>query len=141
MSSVAERQRTFRERRKAERAKGLERTVFMLTKEATTRIDALAGFYELEPEQVIVKAIEAMWKDRYDIQPSIVSEPRLPKVADDLAEPTRKVKKRTNRSGSLLGLDGRERDILPIESPKSRSAEMDQVEYPIHIHKRELKTP
>ena len=81
--SNKENQRNFAERRKLEKALGLKRTVFMLPQETTTQIDALAGFYELKPEEVITRAIKTMWKDRLVISPTFITQPKVVKVADD----------------------------------------------------------
>ena len=77
-------QKAFLQRRKQEKALGLKRAVFMLTQETTTRIDALAGFYELKPEEVITRAIQTMWQDRLVVSPTFITQPRTVKVADDL---------------------------------------------------------
>ena len=76
-------QKAFLQRRKQEKALGLKRAVFMLTQETTTRIDALAGFYELKPEEVITRAIQTMWQDRLVVSPTFITQPRTVKVADD----------------------------------------------------------
>lgn len=87
--SNKEHQRNFVQRRKQEKAMGIQRAVFMLPQETTTQIDALAGFYELKQEEVITRAIRTMWQDRLVISPTFIKEPRTVKVADDqpAAEP------------------------------------------------------
>ena len=85
--STKDHQRNFAQRRKQEKEMGLKRAVFMLTQETTTRIDALAGFYELKPEEVITRAIQTMWQDRLVVSPTFIAQPRTVKVADD-PEPT-----------------------------------------------------
>lgn len=87
--STKDHQRNFAQRRKQEKEMGLKRAVFMLTQETTTRIDALAGFYELKPEEVITRAIQTMWQDRLVVSPTFITQPRTVKVADD-PEPTLK---------------------------------------------------
>ena len=82
--SMKDHQRNFAQRRKQEKALGIKRAVFMLPQETTTQIGALAGFYELKPEEVITRAIKTMWKDRLVISPTFIlslihiSEPTRP---------------------------------------------------------------
>lgn len=82
----SERQKTFYRRKREETLQGKQRAFFLLPDDVVTRIKTLAGFYELEQEQVVEKAIAMLWEDRYALHP-VCPNIRPVKVADDLPEP------------------------------------------------------
>ena len=85
MANKPEYVRIHRQRKKEAQEKGIEKLVMWLPVETITRVAALAGFHELKQEEVITKAITAMWQERHDFFPPPTPKPRPRpiKVADD----------------------------------------------------------
>ena len=85
MANKPEYVRIHRQRKKEAQEKGIEKLVMWLPIETITRVAALAGFHELKQEEVITKAITAMWQERHDFFPPPTPKPRPRpiKVADD----------------------------------------------------------
>lgn len=83
----SERQKAFYQRTREATLKGKQRVAFLLPNDVVDRIKTLAGFHEMEQEQVVEKAVAMFWDDRYALHP-VMPNPRPVKVADDMPEPS-----------------------------------------------------
>lgn len=118
----AERQKGFYQRTREATLKGKQRAFFLLPEEVVTRIKTLAGFYELEQEQVVERAIAMLWEDRYALHPMPVNL-RPAKVADDPPAPRYEQMVEQAAPGEILSAIELEKVVADIEArskPKSR---------------------
>lgn len=64
--SNRELQQKFRQRRRQEATSGLQRVTLILPTDTVSKIESLAGFFELSPEKIVERAINPLWNNRYN---------------------------------------------------------------------------
>lgn len=94
--SNKEHQQNYYQRRKQEQKNGLERKTFILPLEVMNRINSLAVFFEVKPEEVIARSVSFMWEERYAI-PQEIKKPKTVKVEGDPPEKKGRKKKEPSK--------------------------------------------